>query len=424
MESSAALSADSLEAPTYAFSAEDFRKFPLLAGLAHESQREVFAQAKRRDFAGGKTIFTAGDEEDWTYFLLSGKLELRTGDVKVRSIEAGSEAREPLAPETPRTVGAHALTDCSILCIPTSFLEAAGAITSKEEVYAVTEFHSNDNFENQVRFSILEEFANDKFEVPSLPEVALKIRKAVEDPDITAAAVERLVAADPAVTARLLQVANSPAYAGSKKIESCRDAVTRLGLPTTRELITGLLLRNLFDSKIPAISQRLKAVWAHSTHVAAIAFQLAKMSPAFNPDRALLAGLVHDIGTLPVLKKIEADWELVRSADELERLIGQLRGEVGALVLRHWDFSEDIVKTALEAEDWHRDHEGPADYCDLIIVAQLFSYMGTPQFSKLPTVGTLSAFKRLNLENVDPEQTLGALDRARTSIDELRRILA
>ncbi|MEM7253901.1 MAG: HDOD domain-containing protein, partial [Pseudomonadota bacterium] len=412
--------------PTTRVTPELLRKFPLLAALTQASLGEAVKNAQLRDYDANERLFKAGRSDDWEYFLIHGKVELTSGDVKVRSIDGNSDqARDPIAPDLPRVVTARTLVPSTFLRLPKSLLETLDGTQKKStEVYEVTEFHSNDNYENQVRFSILQEFAADQFELPSLPEIALKVRQAVSDPEVTASSVERIVTADPAVAARLIQVSNSPAYAGTTKVETCRDAVIRLGLPTTRELVTALIMRQMFESKVPFISKRMRSVWSHSTHVGAVACELALMVKGFNPDRALLAGLVHDIGVLPVLKKIEQDSDLIRSTGELEGLLTKLRGEVGSLVLRHWDFPEDIILTALEAETWHREHDGPADYCDLVLVAQVFSYMGTPHFSKLPNVTTLSAFQRLGLNDVDPSKTLEALERARGSIDELRSIIA
>jgi len=164
--------------------------------------------------------------------------------------------------------------------------------------------------------------------------------------------------------------------------------------------------------------------------VAAISYQLARVLGGFSPDRALLSGLVHDIGALPVLAVIESHSQSANLSPEgLTACINGLQGQVGAMVLRHWAFPDDLVTVALEAEDWERaakptGSHGEADYCDLVLIAQLFSFMGTPHIAKYPSISAVPAFGRLMLGKLSPEETLTTLDDARHDIEDLKRMIS
>jgi HD-like signal output (HDOD) protein len=240
----------------------------------------------------------------------------------------------------------------------------------------------------------------------------LRIRRAVEDPNVDSKGIERIVTADPVVAARLIQVANSAAY-----------ALIKLGFSTTREIVTSIVLKQLFSTESPVLKRAMDDIWHHSTAVAAISFHLAKELSGFSPDRALLASLVHDIGALPLIGATHTHGYGNMSTQALKRCIDSLRGQLGAMVLRRWEFPDDMVAVALEAEHWHRDDTPTADYCDLVMVAQIFSIFGKPKFSKFPQVSTLPAFARLTKGELSVDDTIGILNDAQSDIEDLQKVL-
>ena len=137
--------------------------------------------------------------------------------------------------------------------------------------------------------------------LPSLPEIVVRVRQAVSDDNVHLGNVVKLIQLDPSLTARLVQIANSPLYRSPQPVENCLMAVNRLGLTTTRDLVTCLVLNNVFNSENKILHEKLHKLWQHSSHVAAIASSIAKITPNLHEDTALLAGLLHDIGVLPVL---------------------------------------------------------------------------------------------------------------------------
>ena len=140
--------------------------------------------------------------------------------------------------------------------------------------------------------------------LPSLPQLVLRIRAVVDNPQSDAHAVARAVTADPALTAKLLRMANSVAFfRGGKKVDSVNTAVVRLGHTLVRDMVTCLVVEQLFRAKpADAIRNHLARVWRHSVRVAAISFVLASRCTKLAPEQAMLAGLVHDVGNLYLLE--------------------------------------------------------------------------------------------------------------------------
>ncbi|MCU7798328.1 MAG: histidine kinase, partial [Candidatus Thiodiazotropha sp. (ex Myrtea spinifera)] len=105
-------------------------------------------------------------------------------------------------------------------------------------------------------------------------------------------------------------------------------------------------------------------------------------------------------------------------------VIENLKAEVGAMVLRKWEFPDYFVQTALHAEDWMEDISHEPDYVDLVVVAQLHAYVGTPMMSSLPRLDLVPAFHKLALGKLTPRHSLGVLENAKERIRELKEMLA
>ncbi len=271
---------------------------------------------------------------------------------------------------------------------------------------------------------ILSEYDAGRLVVPSLPEVIGRIRESVRDENKGTRQVAKLIQLDPGLTARLIQIANSPGYRNYFPIDSCQMAVTRLGLKMTRNLVTCLVMHNVFNIKSKLLHQRLRNLWRHSCQVAAISFVLAQLHKGrLEPEKALLAGLVHDIGVLPVLHYAVDYPELLANESELDEIISTLRGTLGHKILEKWNFNPDLIGVPEGAEEWLRDSAGPVDYVDLVIVAQVHSYFGGRQGGQIPPLVELPAFNKMTIAQLGPDASVELLHGAQEEIRKMMDIL-
>lgn len=216
------------------------------------------------------------------------------------------------------------------------------------------------------------EIARNRLILPSLPEVALRVRELTADEACSPAELEKEIAKDAAITARLLKVANSSALHSGKTLSSLRQAITRLGLNLVRSLVTQLSILQAMQSGQD--NERLRGFVASSLRISAICHTLAEGQRHLDAEQAALAGLVHDIGKLP-LRQFTAQHERLRNNKPLNQLLEQdLHPAVGALLLRHWKFPEELVRVAEEHESLERNPDDEADYTDLVIAANLLHY--------------------------------------------------
>jgi len=270
---------------------------------------------------------------------------------------------------------------------------------------------------------IKEEYDAGRLILPSLPEIIVRVRQAVNNDDVNLGDVVKLIQVDPSLTARLVQIANSPLYRSRQPVENCLMAVNRLGLATTRDLVTCLVLNNVFNAENNQLRNRVQDLWHHSCHVAAIASTIAKVTPGLHEDTALLAGLLHDIGVLPVLHYAADFPDILESEEKLNFVIQKLRASLGQKILQEWNFDSALSDVSAQAENWLRNSDKAADYVDVVIVAQLHSYFGADKNANLPSLLSIPAFNKLGLSKLGPDASLEVLFEAEQGIRDIMGML-
>ena len=232
---------------------------------------------------------------------------------------------------------------------------------------------------------------SDQIILPTLPEVALKIRDAVENENTSAQQIADTLTQDASLSARLIQVSNSPLYRSRTPIEDLQMAVTRLGIRMVRDLVISLAMKQIYQATSDVLDDHFRRSWNTAVEVAAICRMLATAVPGINPEQALLAGLIHNIGTLPILVKAEDDDDLFNDSEALGEVINLLQSRVGVLILETWNFGDVMTDVVKHAHNFTYDHDGGANLVDLVQIALLqgghieedIDWGSVPAFSKL-----------------------------------------
>lgn len=254
------------------------------------------------------------------------------------------------------------------------------------------------DMEAQLTSELLEELQSDKLVLPSLPEVALKIRDVIDNPEASTQQIADVILTDAALTARLIQVANSPLIRGNKRIESVDMAITRMGNAMVTNLVNSLIVQQMFQPTTEISDKKFREFWDHSAQVAAISHALASFA-RLKPDQALLAGLMHDIGMLPVIKRAEDEPELLNNPQLLDNILKNTHAQIGQAMLSKWEFPEAFIEAAAQHENLQRTHDGAADYLDIVIVANLQSYVGGEHELASVDWSQVPAFEKLGLDS-------------------------
>ena len=245
--------------------------------------------------------------------------------------------------------------------------------------------------------SVREDLHNNKIYLPTLPALALEALLVINDVDSSAADLQKVISRDAALTARLIRYANSPLYRGLNTITTIKPAITRIGFQRVKNAVYAVSMKEVFRTSVKVIERRMDKLWAHSVKVGAQAAMLAKKLPGMDADVALVAGLVHDIGHIPLLIKA-CDYELLINKPEvLDKILHKLHTQLGGSILKLWKFDEQIIAAASEHENLTRDPgDAPIDYVDIVQVANILAHEGTDHRLADIDRSQIKAFARLH----------------------------
>ena len=256
-----------------------------------------------------------------------------------------------------------------------------------------------------VQAELLEAIENDDLVLPTLPEVALSIREAAEDSEISVGALSKVIGRDAALSARLIKVVNSPLLRASVEVTELHTAITRLGINYSCNLAIGLVIEQIFHARSPAVEQKLRDIWTNSLEVAGISYEICRRYTRLKPDQAALGGLVHQIGALPVLIYAEEHNELLADPVCLHHVIEQIQPVLGDKILKSWEFPEQFTRLPTQVKQLERRTDR-MDYIDIVQLAcalinkhperpfadlPAYVHLNLPQGSELPAADLLVA---------------------------------
>lgn len=250
----------------------------------------------------------------------------------------------------------------------------------------------------RVRQDIITAIKTDQLVLPTLPEVALRVREVADDPNSDIETLANVIGGDAALSARIIRVANSPLLRAARAIEDLKTALMRLGISYTCNIATGLAMEQMFQATSDLIDMRMREVWSRSSEVAGICHVLCRhYTKRLRPDQATLAGLVHKIGVLPILTYAEDHPFLLNDSLTLDRVIDELHAPIGDLILRTWGFPDELAHIPSQHVDFQRKIP-KADYADIVTVAMLQSYAGSNSPQAQIDCSQVTAFERLGLD--------------------------
>lgn len=248
----------------------------------------------------------------------------------------------------------------------------------------------------------LEQIISMAGDLPTIPLVATKIMQLMESETTTAIDLARIISADPAIAARVLKISNSSFYGAQRMIQTLPHAIMMLGMLTLRSVVVTASMKQIYQPY--GLTEKL--LWEHSYGTGLMARMIAMVLQRINPDEAFLGGLFHDIGKqvmnhLEKEKFSEVMQHCYNDGTPFYRMEYELfkygHSEVGALVIRKWNFPEYLVR----AVELHHDLELPEDEDPYtIMLAQIVRLANL--FSHYNGIGTLSANTAIDLPRSSP----------------------
>jgi len=277
----------------------------------------------------------------------------------------------------------------------------------------------------------LEQLVGRGQELPSLPEIYLRVAEQLEDETITVQQIGDTVQHDPAITTRVLKMVNSAYYGLPIQVASVAQSVSLLGRERLKHILIGSVLRGVFSSGQynPAFS--MQVFWQHSIKTAIIARELARQVREIEePESMFTAGLLHDIGKLLLFKKFP---ERMLAAEEhaMQKRVDVLSAElsqvglthtaVGEALMQYWGLPQLLIDCATR----HHEivHDGPDRHAThLIYLANQLSHY-VPPLDDGETQDILHDIENWDMGNVSLEQIASACQHADDMVFEVMESL-
>ncbi len=365
----------------------------------------------------GAIIFNRGESAETLIYLLSGEVYLETTGKQNFDIQAGTfDALHPLSSGDYRNATAICKKKSVVISVPKLAMDLYRQqynINPKRLLDLPEEYKSN---------VLLNKFIDaDNIVMPTLPDVAVKLRQAMQK-DIGIAEVVKIVTLDPTISAKLIQVANSPIYRTSNPITTCHNAVNRIGLHSTKNIVTSISLRSLYKNQRNELNILAQNFWKQSIRISALSYTLAKLTRTCDPEEALLAGLITNIGVVPFLKFADNQPAEIYNIDEIKSGLPFVTGALSTLILDKWNFPDHIKNIPLETKNWFlAGGEKSADLTDIVLLAKYHSHLGTNSVAMLPPITSLPSYAHIKHGELSPDKSLKILHDAKQQIAEAMR---
>lgn len=246
---------------------------------------------------------------------------------------------------------------------------------------------------------LAKEVSSGKVELPSFPDVAVRVRKVLTDEHVSNEQIARIVGSDAGLAARMLTLANSAALnRGGRSVADLKTAINRIGHNNVRTAAVSFAIAQLRRaSELRNIAQDLERVWQEATLVAALGYSIASRCQV-NADESMLAGLLHNVGKLYILARANRQGGMFSDPPVLAQVMRDWHANVGKAIVENWGFPEHIAEAIGEHENIDRT-AGQADVTDVLTVAVMSAgFMGQEVDFELNMQG-VKAFRRLGLDN-------------------------
>jgi HD-like signal output (HDOD) protein len=244
------------------------------------------------------------------------------------------------------------------------------------------------------------ELSRGQVDLPSFPEIVVRVQRILSDPDVPLEKVARVVGSEPALTARLLRMANSAALnASGKAVTDLRMAINRMGYEMVRSASIAFAMAQLRkNEKLVSIKNDLDDLWERSMLVAAFALVLARKCAKVNADEAMMTGMMHGIGKMYVLTRAVDQPALLKDPETLHQIMTDWHPQIGKSILENWEFPDEVVQAVGNQHDLDRDKVKMADLSDVLAISIVTAPLSTDPAGAQLAIRNFPAAHRLGLD--------------------------
>ncbi|MBR7776923.1 HDOD domain-containing protein [Undibacterium rugosum] len=229
--------------------------------------------------------------------------------------------------------------------------------------------------EKNAEFTFLEDFTAElsakKLVFPTSLGATMKIRKALSQPDISNDQVARIIGAEPVLSAKVLHLSNTASFNPSgRQVTDLRSATLLLGFAAVRNIAISIGMKQLAENKYKGgFSVQMDGLWRRSLRVAALAMVVARNKTRMSPDKAMLSGLLHDIGKFYILNRAHHYQHIFTSEALLWNLIDDWNASIGAAILEDWEVPDEIRDAVVNFKHYQAAPQHKISLTDVLTTA-------------------------------------------------------
>lgn len=212
-------------------------------------------------------------------------------------------------------------------------------------------------------------------ELPVFNPIAVELLQLLGDPSTDIDAIVNAINEDQALSAQVLKMANSPAFSGLARSETIKDSAVRLGMRQITNIAMAASQAALHTSGNPLVNEIMQNLWLHSHACALGCWTLAQKTGHHTlADQAYMAGLLHDIGKLYILKAMERisqekDSGIVLEQGLIRGIFSEMHVELGCRLMDHWNIPP-VYRAIVAAH--HSEQVDPHDM--LLAIVRLVNF--------------------------------------------------
>ena len=292
------------------------------------------------------------------------------------------------APAAPRPPAAVRATVPTKQPAPRADAESGSAAASVDERASALAFLG----------SLATEVSKGTVSLPCFPDVVMRIRKALAEPDVSLTEIVKIVGTEPRLAARLLQAANSAAFnPAGKHLTDLRTAITRLGHRPVQSAAMSYAVKQLrLAPALRTISKPLNILWEKSITVAAICQVVARRTRV-SPEEAFLTGLLHGIGRLYIMVRSVGQSDKLYLDPSFVDMIASWHPAIGKAVLENWGFDGHMSEAVGDQDDYDHSGKNEPDLTDIIVVAVALARVLREPGPRSVDTDAVKSFARLRL---------------------------
>lgn len=370
--------------------------------------------ANEMNLQDGDIVIEKNAEDSHDYFLINGELELTDIYDQPSTLRAKTpHALKPLPQLRPSAYGIKVIGSATLIRIPQAVISRVRDDAPEKETDANDEALLDITQTREFFEEFKQELHLHHVRLPSLRATASQALRTTSQDDVTNQEIVEAISSDPGIAAKFLKMSNSALFSSEGPVRDLQKAVERLGTFPSKEITACFAFRDVFKNMSPELNEMLKEQVQASQQVSAMAAAVAEMTDAVDPQVAALAGLLHNVGVLPVFGYATRNVAYAMNSNLVARAIERLAEEVGVLIAKKWRFGDEIIASLEEGSNWLYDAGDTCDLVSVILTAKYHYALSKNGFKGLPKPKDVPSLAVVSKGNFSEEFSFRILEGAR-----------